>query len=179
MFRSDGSGDTYTFTNYLSKISPAWRSEVGYATTVGWKTGVGAKGNSGITATVVKTPGAIGYISASYLIAAGLGAVAVQNKAGNYELPNLKNIESAASAVTSVPPSNEINITNPPKKATTAYPISTFTYAVVPHNAPQKGFLQQFLTYAITKGQAYGAALDFAPLPKVVLSAAKSSIAGL
>ncbi len=179
VFRSDGSGDTYTFTNYLSKISPAWRSEVGYATTVGWKTGVGAKGNSGITATVVKTPGAIGYISASYLIAAGLGAVAVQNNAGNYELPNLKNIESAASVVKSVPPSNEINITNPPKKATTAYPISTFTYAVVPHNAPQKGFLQQFLSYAITKGQAYGAALDFAPLPKVVLSAAKSSIAGL
>jgi phosphate transport system substrate-binding protein len=179
VFRSDGSGDTYTFTNYLSKISPAWRNEVGYATTVGWKAGVGAKGNSGITATVVKTPGAIGYISASYLIAAGLGAVAVQNKAGNYELPNLKNIESAASVVKSVPASNEINITNPPKKATTAYPISTFTYAVVPHDAPQKGFLQQFLTYAVTKGQVYGAALDFAPLPKVVLSAAKSSIGSL
>jgi len=179
VFRSDGSGDTYTFTNYLSKISPAWRSEVGYATTVGWKAGVGAKGNSGITATVVKTPGAIGYISASYLIAAGLGAVAVQNKAGNFEVPNLKNIESAASVVKSVPSSNEINITNPPKSAATAYPISTFTYAIVPHNAPQKGFLQQFLTYAITKGQAYGAALDFAPLPKVVLTAAKKAIGSL
>jgi phosphate transport system substrate-binding protein len=179
VFRSDGSGDTYTFTNYLSKISPAWRNEVGYATTVGWKAGVGAKGNSGITATVVKTPGAIGYISASYLIAAGLGAVAVQNKAGNYELPNLKNIESAAAVVKSVPASNEINITNPPKSASVAYPISTFTYAIVPHNAPQKGFVQQFLTYAITKGQAYGAALDFAPLPKVVLSAAKGAIASL
>jgi len=179
VFRSDGSGDTYTFTEYLSKISPAWRSEVGYATTVGWKAGVGAKGNSGITATVVKTPGAIGYISASYLIAADLGAAAVQNKAGNYELPNLENIESAAATVKSVPSSNAISITNPPKSATTAYPISTFTYAIVPHNAPQKGFLQQFLNYAITKGQVYGAALDFAPLPKVVLSAAKSSIASL
>ncbi|HEX4668614.1 MAG TPA: phosphate ABC transporter substrate-binding protein PstS, partial [Solirubrobacterales bacterium] len=179
VFRSDGSGDTYTFTNYLSKISPAWKNEVGYATTVGFKAGVGAKGNAGVTATVTKTPGAIGYISASYLIAAGLGAAAVQNKAGNYELPNLKNIESAASVVQSVPSSNEINITNPPKKATTAYPISTFTYAIVPHNAAQKGFVQQFLTYAVTKGQVYGAALDFAPLPKVVLSAAKSSIASL
>jgi phosphate transport system substrate-binding protein len=179
VFRSDGSGDTYTFTNYLSKISPAWKNEVGFATTVGFKAGVGAKGNAGVTATVTKTPGAVGYISASYLIAAGLGAAAVQNKAGNYELPNLKNIESAAAVVKSVPPSNEINITNPPKKATTAYPISTFTYAVVPHNAPQKGFLQQFLNYAITKGQAYGAALDFAPLPKVVLSAAKSAIGSL
>jgi phosphate transport system substrate-binding protein len=179
VFRSDGSGDTYTFTNYLSKISPAWRSEVGYATTVGWKAGVGAKGNSGITATVVKTPGAIGYISASYLIAAGLGAVAVQNNAGNYEVPNLKNIENAASTVKSVPASNEINITNPPKKAATAYPISTFTYAIVPHDAPQKGFVQQFLNYAITKGQVYGAALDFAPLPKVVLTAAKGAIGSL
>ena len=179
VFRSDGSGDTYAFTNYLSKISPAWKNEVGYATTVGFKAGVGAKGNSGVTATVTKTPGAIGYISASYLIAAGLGAAAVQNKAGNYEFPNLKNIENAASTVKSVPPSNELNITNPPKKAKTAYPISTFTYAIVPHNAPQKGFLQQFLNYAITKGQDYGAALDFAPLPKVVLSAAKSSIASL
>ena len=179
VFRSDGSGDTYTFTNYLSKVSPAWRKEVGYATTVGWKAGVGAKGNSGVTSTVVKTKGAIGYISASYLIAAGLGAAAVQNKAGNYALPNLKNIESAASVVAKVPPSNEINITNPSAKAEIAYPISTFTYAIVPHNAPQKGFLQQFLTYAVTKGQKYGAALDFAPLPKVVLSAAKRSIASL
>jgi phosphate transport system substrate-binding protein len=179
VFRSDGSGDTYAFTNYLSKISPAWKSEVGYATSVGFKAGVGAKGNSGVTSTVTKTPGAIGYISASYLIAAGLGAAAIQNNAGNFELPNLKNIESAASVVKSVPASNALSITNPPKKATTAYPISTFTYAIVPHNAPQKGFLQQFINYAITKGQAYGAALDFAPLPKVVLSAAQKAVASL
>jgi phosphate transport system substrate-binding protein len=179
VFRSDGSGDTYAFTNYLSKISPAWKNEVGYATTVGFKAGVGAKGNSGVTSTVTKTPGAIGYISASYLIAAGIGAAAVENKAGNFEVPNLKNIEEAASAVKSVPPSNELNITNPPAKAKAAYPISTFTYAIVPHNAPQKGFVQQFINYAITKGQSYGAALDFAPLPKVVLSAAKKAVAGL
>jgi phosphate transport system substrate-binding protein len=179
VFRSDGSGDTYTFTQYLSKISPAWKSEVGYATSVGFKAGVGAKGNAGITSTVVKTQGAIGYISASYLIAAGLGAAAVENKAGNFELPNLKNIEAAAATVKSVPANNEISITNPPASASTAYPISTFTYAIVPHNAQQKGFLQQFLNYAITKGQAYGAALDFAPLPKVVLSAAKKAISTL
>jgi phosphate transport system substrate-binding protein len=81
--------------------------------------------------------------------------------------------------VKSVPASNALSITNPPKKATTAYPISTFTYAIVPHNAPQKGFLQQFINYAITKGQAYGAALDFAPLPKVVLSAAQKAVSSL
>jgi phosphate transport system substrate-binding protein len=179
VFRSDGSGDTYAFTNYLSKISPAWKSEVGFATSVGFKAGVGAKGNSGVTATVTKTPGAIGYISASYLIAAGIGAAAIQNNAGKFEFPNLKNIESAASTVKSLPASNAVSITNPPKKATIAYPISTFTYAIVPHNAPQKGFLQPFLTYTVTKGQKYGAALDFAPLPKVVLNAAKAAIASL
>ncbi|HEX8752454.1 MAG TPA: phosphate ABC transporter substrate-binding protein PstS [Solirubrobacterales bacterium] len=179
VYRSDGSGDTYAFTNYLSKISPAWKSEVGYATTVGFKAGVGAKGNSGVTSTVTKTPGAIGYISASYLIAAGIHAAAIQNLAGNYEVPNLANIESAASTVKSLPASNAISITNPPKKAKIAYPISTFTYAIVPHNAPQKQFLQQFLNYAVTQGQKYGAALDFAPLPRVVLSAAKSAIASL
>jgi phosphate transport system substrate-binding protein len=179
VFRSDGSGDTYAFTNYLSKISPAWKNEVGYATTVGFKAGVGAKGNAGITSTVTKTPGAIGYISASYLIAAGLGAAAIENKAGNFEVPNLKNIEEAASQVKSVPPSNELNITNTPAKAKDAYPISTFTYVIVPHDASQKGFIQQFINYAITKGQAYGAALDFAPLPKVVLEAAKKATASL
>ena len=179
VFRSDGSGDTYAFTNYLSKISPAWKSEVGFATTVGFRAGVGAKGNAGVTGTVVKTPGAIGYISASYLIAAGLGAAAIQNKAGNYEVPNLANIESAAGAVSHLPASNTVSITNPPKKATTAYPISTFTYAIVPHDAPQKGFLQQFARYCVTIGQKYGAALDFAPLPKVVKKAALNAIASL
>lgn len=179
VYRSDGSGDTYAFTNYLSKISPAWKNEVGFATSVGFKAGVGAKGNSGITATVTKTPGAIGYISASYLIAAGLGAAAIENAAGNFEFPNLKNIENAASIVKSVPSSNAISIVNPPKKATTAYPISTFTYAIVPHDASQKGFLQQFLNYAVGPGQKYGAALDFPPLPKVVKAAAQKAIASL
>ena len=179
VYRSDGSGDTYAFTNYLSKISPAWKSEVGFATTVGFKAGVGAKGNAGVTSTVTKTPGAIGYISASYLIAAGLGAAAVENKAGNFELPNLNNIEEAASVVKSAKPNTGISITNPPKKAKKAYPISTFTYAIVPFNSPQKQFLQQFLTYAITKGQSYGAALDFAPLPKVVKRAGLRAVASL
>lgn len=179
VFRSDGSGDTYAFTNYLSKISPAWKSEVGYATTVGFKAGIGAKGNSGVTATVVKTPGAIGYISAFYLIAAGVHAAAIQNKAGNYEFPNIPNISSAASSVKGLGSSNTISITNPPKKDKIAYPISTFTYAIVPHNAPQKGFLQQFARYCLTIGQKYGAALDFAPLPKVVKQAGLNAVASL
>ncbi|HEU4737474.1 MAG TPA: phosphate ABC transporter substrate-binding protein PstS [Solirubrobacterales bacterium] len=179
VFRSDGSGDTYAFTNYLSKISSAWKSEVGYATTVGWKAGVGAKGNAGVTSTVTKTPGAIGYISAYYLIAAGVHAAAIQNNAGNYELPNIPNISSAASTVKKLGSSNTISITNPPKKATIAYPISTFTYMIVPRDAPQKGFLAQFANYCLTLGQKYGAALDFAPLPKVVKQAGLKAVASL
>ncbi len=179
VFRTDGSGTTYAFVRYLSKISPAWKREVGFATSVSFPTGVGGKGNSGVTSTVTSTPGAIGYIEASYIIAAGLGAAAVENKAGNFEYPNLKNIEAAAAVVTKVPANNELTISDPPKKAKTAYPISTFTYAIVPHDAPQKGFLQQFTKYCVTIGQKYGAALDFAPLPKVVEAAALKTIASL
>lgn len=179
VFRSDGSGTTYAFARYLSKISPAWRSEIGYATSIHFPTGVGGKGNAGVTSIVTKTPGSIGYIEASYIIAAGIGAAAVENKAGNFEYPNLKNIEEAAAVVKSVPANNELTISDPPKKAANAYPISTFTYAIVPHNAPQKGFLQQFVRYCVTIGQKYGPPLDFVPLPNVVKQAALKSIASL
>jgi phosphate transport system substrate-binding protein len=179
VFRSDGSGDTYAFTNYLAKVSPAWRSRLGFGTSVGFKAGIGAKGNSGITSTVGKTSGAIGYISAAYLIGAGLHAVSIENAAGNFELPNLSNIEEAASVVKTARPNSGISIVDPAKKAAKAYPISTFTYAIVPSNAPQASVLKEFLTYAVTKGQSYGAALDFAPLPQVVLAAAQKAIGSL
>jgi phosphate transport system substrate-binding protein len=179
VYRSDGSGDTYAFTNYLSKVSKAWKKEVGFATSVGFGHGVGAKGNSGIANVVATTPGSIGYISASYLIAAGLPVAALKNEAGNYELPNLKNIQNAAEMVKKVPASNELHIVNPPKKFSVAYPLSTFTYAIVPHGAAQKQVLSEFILYAMTVGQKYGPALDFAPMPKVVLTAAKNTLAGL
>lgn len=179
VFRSDGSGDTYAFTNYLSKVSKAWKKERGFATSVSFPAGVGAKGNSGITSVVETTNGAIGYISASYIIAAGLRAVAVQNEAGNFTFPNLKNISAAAAMVKKVPSSNELHIVNPPKKFKTAYPISTFTYCIAPHDAGQKSLLSEFISYALTTGQKYGAALDFAPLPKVVKQAGAHALAGL
>ncbi len=179
VFRSDGSGDTYAFTNYLSKVSSAWKNERGFSTSVSFPAGVGGKGNVGVTSVVQSTNGAIGYISASYIIAAGLKAAAVQNEAGKFTYPNLKNISAAAEMVKNVPPSNELHIVNPPKKYTDAYPISTFTYCIVPHGSPKKGELEQFINYNLTLGQKYGPALDFAPLPSVVLSAGKSAVAGL
>jgi len=179
VFRSDGSGDTYAFTNYLSKESKAWKKNVGYATSVGFPTGVGGKGNVGVTSVVQATNGAIGYISASYIVAAGLKAAALKNAAGNYEYPNLKNIANAAESVTKVPANNELHIVAPPKKFSIAYPLSTFTYCIVPHGAPQKTDLSSFVLYNMTTGQKYGPALDFAPMPKVVLTAARKTLANL
>ena len=179
VFRSDGSGDTYAFTNFLSKVSSTWRSQNGFGTSVGFGAGVGAKGNTGVTSLVHSTPGAIGYISAAYLIAGGLKVAAIENRAGKFEFPNLSNIEEAATAVKRAQPNTGISIVNPPKSAAKAYPISTFTYAIVPAGAPQAGPLKEFISYALTKGQAYGAALDFAPLPSVVLAAAQKALASL
>jgi|GEM_PF-4214630 len=103
IYRSDGSGDTYAFTNYLAKVSPAWRSQYGFGTSVGFRAGIGAKGNTGITSSL-KTPGAIGYVAAAYLISGGIDAVAIENKAGKFALPNLSNIEEAGAVVKSVRP---------------------------------------------------------------------------
>ena len=177
VFRSDGSGDTYAFTNYLSDVSRTFKSRVGYATTVSFPAGVGGNGNSGVTAVLESTNGAIAYIAVSYLIAHSLPAAAIKNAAGKYEYPNLVNIENAAKTVKRVPGNNEMHIVNPPRSAKIAYPISTFTYAIVPASSPNAAIIRQFISYAIGPGQAFGPALDFAPIPKVVLRAAKRTIA--
>jgi phosphate transport system substrate-binding protein len=170
-FRSDGSGDTYAFTDYLSRVSPAWRSQIGFATAVSFPAGVGGKGNDGITAVVSSTNGAIGYISASYIIAHQLHPAALKNAAGKYELPNITNIKNAASQVKSVPANNELHIVNPPAKYKIAYPLSTFSYVIVPKSSPQHTNLYKFISYALTTGQKFGLPLDFSPVPHVVLSA--------
>ncbi len=170
-FRSDGSGDTYAFTDYLSRVSQTWRSRIGFATAVSFPTGVGGKGNDGITALVSSTNGAIGYISASYIIAHRLGAAALQNAAGKFELPNLANIKSAASQVKSVPANNELHIVNPPARYKDAYPLSTFSYVIVPRSSAQHTNLYKLISYALTTGQKFGLPLDFSPVPHVVLQA--------
>ncbi len=174
--RSDGSGDTYAFTKYESAASPTFRSNIGTSTTVSWPVGPGAKGNTGMATAVAQTNGAIAYIAVSYLIADHLPAVFIQNSAGRYIAPNLTAIEAAAAVVHSVSSANEVTIVNPPRSARTAYPIATFTYALVPTNASQGALLRQFLTYALTSGQQFGPRLDFAPLPKVVKNAALATV---
>ena len=170
--RSDGSGTTYAFANYLSAISSSWRSQIGYSTVINWPTGVGGSGNAGVTAILGSTNGAISYAEVAYLIAHQLPAAAIKNAAGRFVYPNLSNIETAASIVKSVPANGEMHIVNPPRRNKSAYPIATFTYAIVPTNAPQGGLLQSFIGYALGAGQRFGPSLDFAPIPKVVLNAA-------
>ena len=175
VFRSDGSGDTYAFTNYLSHVSGAWKTRVGLGTSVSFPTGASGKGNSGVTAVLQGTPGSVAYIAVSYLIAHQLPAVAIQNAAGKYEYPNLANIENAAAAVKHVPGSGALSIVDPPKSAKIAYPISTFTYVIAPTTAHQLELLKLFVKFALGPGHAFGANLDFAPLPKAVVNYDKAA----
>lgn len=179
VFRSDGSGDTYAFTDYLSSVSSQWKKNFGRATSVSFPVGVGGRGNDGVTAVVSSTNGSIGYISASYIIAHALKVAALQNAAGKFVFPNLKNIVAAASQIKRVASNNEMHIVNPPKKYKTAYPLSTFTYVIVPHGSSKKSALAAWIRYAMNQGQKFGAALDFAPIPKVVYNAGTRTLNSL
>jgi phosphate transport system substrate-binding protein len=175
VFRSDGSGDTYAFTNYLSHVSGAWKGRVGTGTSVSFPHGASGKGNSGVTAVLQGTPGSIAYIAVSYLITHKLPAVAIRNAAGRYEYPNLSNIENAAASVKHVPGNLAISIVDPPRSAKIAYPISTFTYVIAPTTAKQGALLKSFVKYALGPGHSFGQNLDFAPLPKAVVRADKAA----
>jgi phosphate transport system substrate-binding protein len=177
VYRSDGSGDTYAFTNYLSDVNRTWASRIGYSTSVGsWPAGVGAHGNSGIVSELESTNGSIGYVAVSYLFTHRLPAAAIKNAAGRFEYPNLSNINNAASTVHHVPSGNTLHIVDPGKSAKIAYPISTFTYAIVPSNAPQGALLKQFIEFALNQGRQFAAALDFGRLPLAVIDAAKATL---
>jgi len=181
--RSDGSGDTYVFTNYLSKVSKKWRSQVGYATSVSWPAGVGGTHNDGVAAIIGSTPGTIGYVSVAYVLANHLRIAKLRNASGKYTLPTLRSIESAAQLVRAkkIPKSNAISITNAPKtkhrKYANAYPLATFTYVIVPKTTPKAAQLKQFIAWALTaKPQKAIEKLVFAPMPKVVVKAAKKTL---
>ena len=177
VYRSDSSGDTYAFSDFLSKVSPEWKSKEGTGTQVSFPTGRGGKGNDGVAAAVGSTDGALGYLAISYVFGNKLDYALIRNAAGKFPVPGPDTISAAAAAVTKIPPDNAISLTNPPASAPSAYPISTYTYALVPQDSGKASTLRDFLTYAIGPGQKFGAKLQFAPLPQAVLAANKKTIA--
>ena len=177
VYRSDSSGDTYAFSDFLAKVSPEWKSKEGVSTQVSFPTGTGGKGNDGVAAAVSRTDGALGYLAISYVFSNNLDYALIENAAGKFPVPGSDSISAAAAAVTKIPADNAISLTNPPASAPTAYPISTFTYALVPQSSSKAKALRDFLTYAIGPGQKFAPKLQFATLPNRVLEAGKQTIA--
>jgi phosphate transport system substrate-binding protein len=175
--RSDNSGTTYNFTEYLSAVSPAWKSQIGKGVAVDWPTGTGARGSSGVAAAVTQTAGAIGYADVAYAKANHLKFFAMKNASGKFTTPGLRGIIAAASSDQKPDANNELSIVNPPKKYPLAYPISTYTYVIVPTSSSKAPELKKFLFWAVTKGQSYGPKLLFQPIPKNVLVVAEKTIA--
>jgi len=168
--RSDGSGTTFIWTDYLSKISPEWDQKVGRGASVNWPVGLGGKGNEGVTATVKQTPGAIGYVELGYAMINKLPAGAVQNKSGKFVTPTLESItEAAGGAMRAMDPSTDfrVSITNP--DGDKAYPIASFTWFLLHKqhdDAPKATALVKFVWWAETEGQSRAEPLGYAPLPK-------------
>jgi phosphate transport system substrate-binding protein len=177
VYRSDGSGDTYVFTDFMSQVNAGWRSQIGNATQVSFPTGIGARGNAGVAGVVGQTKGAIGYLAVSYVVQNGLSYALIRNAANQYPQPNQKNILSAAAAVGNIPATNAISIVNPPKSAKSAYPMSTFTYALIAHHSKNATELKQFVKYAVTTGQKFASGLQFAQLPPRIVKLAELTAA--
>ncbi len=176
VYRSDASGTSYNFTDYLSSISKTWKSKVGFSTQPTFPTGVGAKGSSGVSGVVKNTEGAIGYADIAYAVTNHIPVMAVQNAAGKFLTPGEKSIAAAAAAIKKVPSNNEMHIANPPKAYPAAYPICTFTYVIIPQKTSKAAALRKFVFYALTQGQKFGIPLRYVPIPKVVLVAAEKTL---
>ncbi len=177
--RADGSGTTFVWTDYLSKVSPEWKSKVGAGTAVKWPVGLGAKGNEGVAGLVKQTPYSIGYVELIYALQNKLGYGVVQNAAGNFLKADLNSVtEAAAGAAKTMPADFRVSITNAPGK--NAYPISTFTYLLIPskiNDPAKKKVITDFLHWMLQSGQKYCAELGYAPLPVQVVTQEERAIA--
>ncbi|MGE5273149.1 MAG: phosphate ABC transporter substrate-binding protein PstS [Verrucomicrobiota bacterium] len=171
VYRSDNSGTTYNFTDYLSAVSPAWKSKIGIGVNANWPAGQGGRGSSGVAGVVSNTQGGIGYADVAYALKNRLKFMAVRNASGKFTTPGLRGIQAAADNVKSIPATGELHIVNPPKGDPLAYPICTFTYVIVPRQTSKSALLKRFIFYAVnpSQGQKLGPKLLFAPLPKSVL----------
>jgi phosphate transport system substrate-binding protein len=179
VYRSDGSGTSFIFTDYLAKVSPAWNSGPGRGAAVNWPTGIGQKGNEGIAGMVRQSPNSFGYVELIYAVQNKMSYGLVKNVSGKYVKGSTDSVTAAAAgAAKSMPADYRISITNAP--GAEAYPISSFSWLLVPiHSAdPAKGkALVDFIGWVLDHGEAEAAALTYAPLPKQVQDMVRKSIA--
>jgi phosphate transport system substrate-binding protein len=170
--RSDGSGTTYIFTDFLSKASDEWKNKVGKATSVNWPVGLGGKGNEGVSGLVKQTPNSIGYIELVYAAQNGIAFGKVQNAAGKFVKADLASVTAAAAgAAKDMPEDFRVSITNAPGAG--AYPISSFTWLLIPaqiQDAAKREAIKDFLKWMLTQGQGYNEGLTYAQLPKPVIT---------
>jgi phosphate transport system substrate-binding protein len=175
--RSDGSGTTYIFTDYLSKVSPEWQQKVGKGTSVNWPTGVGQKGNEGVAGMVRQNKGAIGYIELIYEEQNKIPFGLMKNAAGTFVKASLETTTAAAASMKDMPADFRVSITNAPGK--NAYPIASFTWLLIPLQSkdPAKGkVISDFLNWMVDEGQKLAPQLTYAPLPQNVAAKVKDAI---
>jgi phosphate transport system substrate-binding protein len=176
VYRSDGSGTSYAFTDYLSKVSPEWKSKIGTSTQPPFPTGTGAEHSSGVVAAEQATDGGVTYADLAYAIPNSLPFALLQNAAGNYPEPGTKSVIAAAEVGTPSP-DGSVSLVNPPASAADAYPDATFTYVIVPQSSPKAATLKAFLQYAIgPTGQAFGPPLGYPKLPSSVVTSDQALI---
>jgi phosphate transport system substrate-binding protein len=169
--RSDGSGTTYIWVDYLSKVSPEWKKKVGVATSVNWPTGVGGKGNEGVAGLVRQTPGSIGYVELIYATQNKIAYGSVQNAAGEFVKASEQSVTAAAAAAANnMPKDFRVSITNAPGGG--VYPISSFTWLLVyesPKDKARARVFVEFMKWMLSDGQKFAGTLGYAPLPDQVI----------
>jgi phosphate transport system substrate-binding protein len=177
--RSEGSGTTFIFTDFLSKVSDDWKSKVGKGASVNWPVGLGGKGNEGVTGLIKQTPGSIGYVELIYALQNNIPYGKVQNSSGKFLKADLVGVSAAAAgAARDMPDDFRVSITNAPGAA--AYPISSFTWLLVPaqiSDPAKRDAIKGFLTWMLADGQGYNEGLSYAKLPKPVVDKEKKAIA--
>jgi phosphate transport system substrate-binding protein len=177
IYRADGSGTTFIFTDYLSKVSKDWEGAVGKGTSVKWPVGIGGKGNEGVAGQIRQTPGAIGYVELIYALQNKITYGLMKNAEGNFVKASLDGVTEAAASAPSMPADFRVSITNAPGK--NAYPISSFTWLLIPvqsKDAAKGKIISDFLNWMLNDGQKMTSQLSYAPLPASVAEKVKAAI---